>query len=147
MQPIERALSSNIHGGIPPSTLSSRTIIQGPVTAQMGGGRAILEWTPSVTPLSSGPIEASIDIPVGNQHVRLTLSVAVDGPTLDLLYGSHEMPVPFDDFRLYVSSEKFVRMELGGSSHPEGFKFSSPPLDLPLYGGLGRLRFEVPIAS
>ena len=99
-----------------------------------------------MTALLYGPIETDVTLVIGEDHVPIKLSI-IDGPTIELHYGSHTMPVDFEEFRVYVTSEALGKIELAGSSHLEGYKFSSEPLGAAVMSTTCRLVFEVPVGS
>jgi hypothetical protein len=146
MQPIKPVSGQCLNGLARTATMPPRGPNQDSIQMTMHRGRAFLGWTPPLTALLHGPIETDVTLVIGEDHVPIKLSI-IDGPTIELHYGSHTMPVDFEDFRVYVTSEAFGKMELEGSSQPGGYKFSSPPLGAALMSMTCRLTFEVPVGA
>ena len=158
MQTVQRTPSPTLRGISPSAPERAAHPAQEDVKITREQDRVWLDWTLSWDKVRNGPVE--IYKHLKDPDVRVKLAVT-DGPIIELLYESHEMPVPFDKLYVYVHSKALVgvrgateertdsgervgKVELAGSSQPEGMKFSSPYLDIGARLGKDLLRFEVP---
>ena len=144
MQPISRDYAYPSLQAPPLSSTNERGSAALRVGYGTGGKIAELVWTLPYAVAVGRLAQVNVTLKTSVGEVPVVLRV-LDGPRLELRFGSHHIPGTFDAFRVTVRSDAFAEVEMGGSSSAEGFAFStSPSLDEDLLSSR-TLHLRVPV--